>query len=64
CSITLEENEFLIEKFLKLNPNFKLTLIKPFIGSLGFRGQNLCQRLYPHIHESEGFFIAKIEREF
>jgi len=64
CSITLEENEFLIEKFLKLNPNFKLASIKPFIGSLGFRGQNLCQRLYPHIHESEGFFIAKIEREF
>jgi 16S rRNA (cytosine967-C5)-methyltransferase len=64
CSITLEENELLIEKFLKLNPNFKLSLIKPFIGLPGFRSQNLCQRLYPHIHESEGFFIAKMEREF
>lgn len=64
CSITLEENEALIEKFLKLNPNFKLVSINPFVGSPGFRGQNLCRRLYPHIHESEGFFIAKMKREF
>lgn len=64
CSITLEENEILIEKFLKLNPNFKLDLIKPFIGLSGFRNQSLCERLYPHLHESEGFFIAKMKKEF
>lgn len=64
CSITLEENELLIERFLKLNPNFKLISINSFIGFPGFRSKNLCKRLYPHTNESEGFFIAKMKKEF
>lgn len=64
CSITLEENELLIEKFLKLHPNFALVPVEPPMGSPGFRGQSLCRRLYPHLHGSEGFFIAKMEREY
>lgn len=64
CSITLEENELLIEKFLKFHPNFTLVPVEPPIGSPGFRGQSLCRRLYPHLHSSEGFFIAKMEREY
>lgn len=62
CSITLEENEMLIEKFLKWNPDFSLFEISPEIGLPGFRGLTECRRLYPHIHECNGFFIAKLVR--
>lgn len=63
CSITVEENEVLIERFLKWNPEFMLVETKPRIGLLGLRGQNECQRLYPHLHECNGFFIAKLVKE-
>jgi len=63
CSVTVEENEMLIKKFLKWHPEFKLVDATPRIGSLGIHGQNLCQRLYPHLHECNGFFVAKLIRE-
>jgi len=63
CSIALEENEILIERFLKWHPEFTLVETSPRIGSPGFRGQTKCQRLYPHIHECNGFFVAKLQRQ-
>jgi len=63
CSITLEENEMLIERFLKWHPEFTLTKTSPRIGLPGLRGQTECQRLYPHIHECNGFFVAKLLKE-
>lgn len=63
CSITVEENEMLIEKFLKWHPEFKLVETSPRIGLPGLRGQTKCQRLYPHIHDSNGFFVAKLLKE-
>ena len=60
CSVTLEENEMLIEKFLKWHPEFTLEKTQPRIGLLGLRGQAKCQRLYPHVHNCNGFFIAKL----
>ena len=62
CSITVEENEMIIERFLKLHPEFCLTEISPQLGLPGLRGLTKCQRLYPHLHESNGFFIAKMLR--
>lgn len=62
CSITVEENEMLIEKFLKWYPEFSLAEITPKIGLPGLRGMEKCQRLYPHIHQCNGFFIAKLLR--
>lgn len=62
CSITLEENEVLIERFLKWNPEFTVVEAKPRIGLPGLRGLTSSQRLYPHIHECNGFFIAKLEK--
>jgi 16S rRNA (cytosine967-C5)-methyltransferase len=62
CSITVEENEMLIERFLKWHPEFRLTEINPKIGLPGLRGMEKCQRLYPHIHQCNGFFIAKLSR--
>jgi 16S rRNA (cytosine967-C5)-methyltransferase len=63
CSITVEENEMVIENFLKLHPEFKLVESKPRIGLVGLRGLTKCQRLYPHIHECNGFFVAKLQKE-
>jgi len=64
CSITTEENELVIERFLKRYPEFKLTDTGLKFGLPGLRGQLLCRRLYPHLHRCNGFFIAKLEREF
>ena len=60
CSMTVEENEMLIERFLKWHPEFFLVEITPKIGLPGLRGLDKCQRLFPHVHECNGFFIAKL----
>jgi 16S rRNA (cytosine967-C5)-methyltransferase len=62
CSITVEENEMLIERFLKWHSDFYLAEITPKIGFPGLRGMENCRRLYPHIHGCNGFFIAKLLR--
>lgn len=63
CSVTLEENEMLIERFLKWHPEFSLEDTVPRLGVQGFRGLDKCQRLYPQIHGCNGFFVAKLVKE-
>jgi len=63
CSIAVEENEMLIQKLLKHHPEFKLVEATPKLGVPGLRGLTKCQRLYPHIHDCNGFFVAKLLRE-
>ncbi len=63
CSITFEENEGIIERFLKEHPEFTLIDIEPKIGMPGHNGLTKCQRLYPHIHNCNGFFIAKLQKQ-
>jgi len=63
CSITMEENEGIIERFLKEHPEFTLEEIEPKIGMPGLNGLTKCQRLYPHIHQCNGFFIAKLQKQ-
>jgi 16S rRNA (cytosine967-C5)-methyltransferase len=62
CSITVEENEMIIERFLKVHPEFTLTEIEPKIGLPGLHELTKCQRLYPHLHQCNGFFIAKLQK--
>jgi 16S rRNA (cytosine967-C5)-methyltransferase len=62
CSILPEENESLIEEFLEKNPEFELENQSPFIGEPGLRGLGKCQRFYPHIHDCNGYFIARLRR--
>ncbi|MGQ9542618.1 MAG: RsmB/NOP family class I SAM-dependent RNA methyltransferase [Candidatus Bathyarchaeia archaeon] len=62
CSILLEENEFIIERFLKTHPEFTLTPIRVKMGSEGFRGLEAARRFYTHKDESNGYFIAKMTR--
>lgn len=63
CSVTLEENEVLIERFLKWHPDFSLEDIAPSIGSSGLRGLDKCRRLFPHVDDCNGFFIAKLRKQ-
>ena len=63
CSVTVEENELIIERFLKWHPEFRLAEVNPKLGLPGLRGLAKCRRLYPHLHESNGFFIAKLARD-
>ena len=62
CSITVEENEMVIERFLKEHSDFHLVSVAPEFGLPGLRGLTQCRRLYPHLHECNGFFVAKLQR--
>jgi 16S rRNA (cytosine967-C5)-methyltransferase len=63
CSVTLEENEGVIEGFLREHPEFRLVAAEPRMGLPGLMGQREAQRLYPHIHGCNGFYVAKLLRE-
>jgi len=63
CSITEEENEQIVSRFLQIHPDFNLADICPKLGLPGLKGLTQCQRLYPHIHQCNGFFIAKLEKK-
>jgi len=63
-SVTIEENEMLIERFLKLHPEFSLTEARPHIGVPALRGQRECQRLYPHLHEADGSYFARLVKDW
>ncbi|MFY9613206.1 MAG: 16S rRNA (cytosine(967)-C(5))-methyltransferase RsmB, partial [Tissierellaceae bacterium] len=65
CTIEKDENINLIKRFLEENPNFKLVSLE---NSLDHKDKlaNLKDgylELYPHIHGTDGFFIAKMIKE-
>lgn len=62
CSVTVEENEMLMERFLRWHPEFRLVDTEPRIGLPGMRGLFECQRFFPHTHDTNGFFVAKLVR--
>jgi len=62
CSITVEENELVIERFLAEHSDFRLVDLMPEFGLPGLRGLTKCRRLYPHLHDCNGFFVAKLQR--
>ena len=64
CTIHDKENMENVHWFLKENPEFQLTPIKDCLceelqASVQEEG---CLQLLPGIHESDGFFIAKLKR--
>ena len=62
CSILPEEDEFIVEAFLRKNTEFTLIPQHPFLGQPGLRGLTDCQRFYPHLHDCNGYFIAKMRK--
>ena len=63
CSVTVEENEGVVEGFLGAHPEFSLVDAVPRLGLPGLQGQDGAQRLYPHLHRCNGFFVARLERD-
>ncbi|MFX1398043.1 MAG: RsmB/NOP family class I SAM-dependent RNA methyltransferase [Promethearchaeota archaeon] len=71
CSIALEENELVVDEVLKKNPD---CFIKEIPVQYGINGLTLVknkklngnlkhsQRLYPHLHDTIGFYLCLIEK--
>jgi 16S rRNA (cytosine967-C5)-methyltransferase len=62
CSIFAEENEHVTNSFLAANPTFKAVDSSPRIGLPGLYGSYMSQRLYPHTHDCNGYFVSKMTR--
>lgn len=56
CTLNPKENEEIIYQFLKNNPDFKL---QPFELKTGEKSEGMMT-LYPYLHDTDGFFIAKL----
>jgi len=72
CSIAPEENELVIDDVLKRHTKFNIRKIQIEFGVSGLTkvfGKDLMnqlkhsQRIYPHIHDTIGFFICLIENK-
>ena len=62
CSLTLEENEVVLSRFLSAHSDFETRPILEDHGSPGLQGQDNCRRFYPHRDRTAGYFIARLER--
>lgn len=68
CSIMPDENEYLIEKFLNNNQDFKPDFLLPAFQQNNILIPNLSENDYfislsPSIHKTDGFFIARLKRQ-
>ncbi len=59
CTLIEEENEGVVNAFLDKNPDFYLAPID--VGSI--RAECGYITLYPHIHNTDGFFVARLKRK-
>ena len=61
CSLEKEENWNVVEKFLKLNLNFKLDKLNATVSSDWIDNKG-CLSTLPHKHDVGGMFAAKLIR--
>lgn len=59
CTLNYEENEAVVEEFLKENRNFA-----PIVVPLDINGveAGYCRNFFPHITGGDGFFVATLRR--
>lgn len=62
CTVNDEENIDIVQKFLKNNKNFSLVDISSEVENLAKTSTKGYINIYPHIHNMDGFFIAKLKK--
>ena len=62
CSLFHDENSEIINSFLEKNKGFYLDEQSIIIGVQKETEYGIVQEVFPHIHDTEGFFIAKLKR--
>jgi len=65
CSLLAEENEEIVAAFLAAHPDFALVPAKAILEKQGLRiqGAGDFMHLYPHVHDTDGFFAAVLEKK-
>jgi 16S rRNA (cytosine967-C5)-methyltransferase len=64
CSLLEEENEAIVESFLATHPDFAVVACAEVLARQGISipGCERYLRLMPHVHETDGFFAAVMQR--
>ncbi len=63
CSLLAEENEDIVAEFLAAHPEFRVVPAGEIFARLGIKLEaDPYLHLYPHIHDTDGFFAAVMER--
>ncbi|EYE89277.1 hypothetical protein Q428_03105 [Fervidicella metallireducens AeB] len=66
CTISVEENEDIINRFLQENKNYELVNICSYLPEKMF--SDTCRdgyvKLFPNVHDTDGFFISKLRRKW
>lgn len=64
CTLLRDENDGVVEKFLKERPDFVVMPLKDIWGKAraAALGDETYLRLYPHVHNTDGFFAAVLRR--
>jgi len=71
CSVTVEENEQVVQYALSKRPNVKLVetgLVFGVEGKTAYRGKifdksmSMTRRYYPHTYNVDGFFVSKLKK--
>jgi len=59
-----EENDQVVERFLRERPDFALMPLKEIWGKerAARLGDGSFLRLWPHVHDTDGFFAAALRR--
>ena len=60
CTITKAENQAIIDKFLKIHPEFHVENTGSYLPIK--KSNNSLVQFYPHIDNIDGFFIARMKR--